>query len=227
MDNGTGRGADQQQKILEISSAMDKYEGYSHPHGVRVAAIADALAEKLGLAEQDRVVLRQAAFVHDIGEMAMNREFIRAQRELDPEERVDMQRHPVIGEQEAAKVGFKRGVQLVIRWHHEWWNGSGYPDAIEREQIPIAARILRLVDTYCAMTDDRPYKKAVSVRTARDHIRRWAGVEFDPKVAKAFLELTDLPELASYKPENPARKAGADTFPDGSADVAGTGGAAE
>lgn len=202
MNNGATRSDDQQQKILEISSAMDKFEGYKHPHGVRVAAIADALAEKLGLAEQDRITLRQAAFVHDIGEMSMNRDFMRVPRELTEEERLDMQRHPVIGEQEAAKVGFKRGVQLVIRWHHEWWNGSGYPDAIEREQIPIAARILRLVDTYCAMTDERPHKPAVSADTARDYIGRWAGIEFDPRVVKAFLELEGIPELASYKWES-------------------------
>lgn len=212
MDNGAVRSSDQQQKVLEISSAMDKHEGYRHPHGVRVAAVADALALKLGLAEQDRMTLRQAAFVHDLGEMVMNRDFLRAPRELTDQERTDMQRHPVIGEQEAAKVGFKRGVQLIIRWHHEWWNGSGYPDALEREQIPIAARILRVVDTYCAMTDDRPYKKAVSVESAREYLTRWAGVEFDPRIVKAMLELEDLAELASYRAE-PRKKQQADSDP--------------
>lgn len=199
MGNGAIRKEDQQQKILEISSAMDKFEGYKHPHGVRVAAIADALAEKFGLAVQDRVTLRQAAFVHDIGEMVMSRDCIRSPRELSEEERLDMQRHPVIGEQEAAKVGFQRGVQLVIRWHHEWWNGCGYPDALEREQIPIAARILRVADTYAAMTDDRPFRTALSAEAARDHLVRWSGIEFDPRVVKQFLTLENLPELASYK----------------------------
>lgn len=202
MENGAIRKEEQQQKILEISSAMDKFEGYKHPHGVRVAAIADALAEKLGLAVQDRVTLRQAAFVHDIGEMVMNRDFIRAPRELNDDERLDMQRHPVIGEQEASKVGFKRGVQLVIRWHHEWWNGTGYPDALEHEQIPIAARILRVADTYASMTDDRPFRKALSAEAARDYLVRWSGIEFDPRVVKQFLTLENLPELASYKWES-------------------------
>ncbi|MDQ3042737.1 MAG: HD domain-containing protein, partial [Acidobacteriota bacterium] len=90
------------------------------------------------LASHDRYSLRQAALVHDVGEMIMNRDYIKAGRKLREDERVDMQRHPIIGEQEAAKRGLSRAVQLLVRWHHEWWNGAGYPDALEREQIPLA-----------------------------------------------------------------------------------------
>ena len=127
-----------------------------------MATLADAVAKKLNLSAQDRLALRHAALVHDLGEVVMNRDYIKSNRVLSDEERIDMQRHPVIGEQESAKRGLSRAVQLLVRWHHEWWNGAGYPDALTREQIPLSARILRLVDTYAAMTDSRPFSGAIS-----------------------------------------------------------------
>ncbi|MBS1793032.1 MAG: HD domain-containing protein [Acidobacteria bacterium] len=184
--------------LAQISASMDEFEGYAHPHGRRVAAIAEALAEKFNFASHDRYALRQAALVHDIGEMVMNREYIHASRLLREDERIDMQRHTVIGEQEAAKRGLSRAVQLLIRWHHEWWNGTGYPDALEHEQIPLAARILRVADTYAAMTDSRPYSVAISAAEARRYLVEWSGIEFDPKVVKAFLTLENMLELESY-----------------------------
>jgi HD-GYP domain-containing protein (c-di-GMP phosphodiesterase class II) len=117
---------------------------------------------------------------------------------LTEEERVDMQRHTVIGEQEAAKNGLGRAVQLLVRWHHEWWNGTGYPDALEREQIPLAARILRVADTYSALTDARPFNTAISEADARRYLTEWAGIEFDPLIVKAFLSLENLEELKSF-----------------------------
>lgn len=185
-------------KLLKIAVATDEFEGYRHPHALRIAALVNALAQKFNLASHDCFALSQAAMVHDIGEALMNREYFRANRLLRTEERVDMQRHPVIGEQEAAKQGLSRAVQLLVRWHHEWWNGTGYPDALEQENIPLAARILRVADTYAALTDDRPYKAAVSKDEARKYLIEWAGIEFDPKVVKAFLTLEGLEELESY-----------------------------
>ena len=99
----------------------------------------------------------------------MNRDYIRANRILTDEERIDLQRHPVIGEQEVAKRGLSRAVQLLVRWHHEWWNGMGYPDALEREQIPLAARILRVADTYCALPIRGPITRP-SLRLKRKDI---------------------------------------------------------
>ncbi len=184
--------------LAQISAAMDEFEGYAHPHGRRVAVIAEAIAEKFNFASHDRSALRQAALVHDLGEMVMNREYIKANRLLRDDERIDMQRHTVIGEQEAAKRGLSRAVQLLVRWHHEWWNGTSYPDALEREQIPLAARILRVADTYAALTDSRPYSVAISASEAKRYLVEWSGIEFDPKVVKAFLSLENLPELESY-----------------------------
>lgn len=178
-----------EEKLLDLSTRIDQFEGYTHSHGLRLAEIADAVSTKLGIPFEDRFVLQQAALVHDIGEMAMNRGYIREDRPLTDVERLDMQRHPVIGEQETAKRGFSRGVQLFVRWHHEWWNGEGYPDRLRGEEIPIGARILRLADAYAALTDDRPRRHARSPEEARRYLAEFAAIEFDPQIVKTFLSL--------------------------------------
>jgi HD-GYP domain-containing protein (c-di-GMP phosphodiesterase class II) len=176
-------------RLVELSSKMDEFEGYSRPHGARIASIAEAVASHFNLASDDLTFLKQAAFLHDIGEMVMGRDYISAFRILTPEERLDVQRHPVIGEQEIAKMGLPRGVQLLVRWHHEWWNGMGYPDGLEGEQIPLAARILRAADCFASLTGSRPFRTAYSVEEARKYIAEWAAIEFDPRVSKVLLEL--------------------------------------
>ena len=177
------------EKLLELSSEMDEFEGYTHAHGLRIATIADAVGKQFNLAAHDRFFMQQAALVHDIGEVVMSREYIKESRVLTPDEVLDLQRHPVIGEQETARRGMSRGVQLLVRWHHEWWNGGGYPDALEGEQIPLAARILRLADSYAALTDNRPRRGAMKDEEAKHYMSEWAGLEFDPKVVKAFLAI--------------------------------------
>lgn len=188
------------EKLLDISSEMDTFEGYTHAHGLRIAAIADAIGKQFNLAAHDRQFMQQAALIHDLGELVMNRDYIKQDRPLSATERMDMQRHPVIGEQEAAKRGFSRGVQLLIRWHHEWWNGSGYPDALEGEQIPLAARILRVADSFAALRDDRPRRKAMSVAEAKVYLNDWTGIEFDPKVVRAFLHSEYIDFLEVERP---------------------------
>lgn len=201
------------QELLKLSETIDRFEGYAHPHAERIAVIADALAIKFNFASHDRFALNQAALVHDIGEFVMKREYIHANRILRDDERIDMQRHTVIGEQQAAKRGLSRAVQLLVRWHHEWWNGAGYPDALETDQIPLAARILRVSDTYAALTDARPYSVPISENEAKRYLVEWSGIEFDPKVVKAFLSLTDIPELRSYAEKEKEEFAGQETNP--------------
>jgi HD-GYP domain-containing protein (c-di-GMP phosphodiesterase class II) len=125
---------------------------------------------------------------------------------LTPEEFLDMQRHPVIGEQETARRGMSRGVQLLVRWHHEWWNGSGYPDALEGEQIPLAARILRVADSYAALTDNRPRRGAMQDDEAKQYMTEWAGLEFDPKVVKAFLSIDSATYLSTKAATEPVEE---------------------
>lgn len=183
---------------LDLAAAADQFEQYPHPHATRIAAIADRIAEAFHMAPQDRKSLRIAARMHDLGEVAMERDYIKRAGSLTDEERVDMQRHPVIGEQEAARASAARDVQLLVRWHHEWWNGSGYPDALRQEEIPLAARILRAADSYAALTDARPFRRALSEADARAQILQLAGIEFDPAVVSVLLAVRDLDEMRSF-----------------------------
>ena len=199
--------------FTRLAAAADEFEGYRHPHAERIAKLADELAQLFGLGRADRASLRLAALGHDLGEAAMRRDYIRRAGPLTEDERLDMMRHPVIGEQEAARAGADRGAQLLVRWHHEWWNGTGYPDALRGPQIPLAARILRVADAYVALTDAPAWRAALSEADARQHLIEWAGLEFDPQVVRAFLTLRDLPELRSYalleRATAPASDAGA------------------
>jgi len=198
--------------FLELGTATDQFERYANPHATRIATLADEMARRLGLAEQDRRSLRTAALLHDLGEAAMERDYIKRAETLSDEERIDLARHPVIGEQEAARAGADRAAQLLVRWHHEWWNGRGYPDALRGEEIPLAARILRVVDAYAALTDARPFRTALTAEEARQHIIEWAGIEFDPRVANLFLSLADMPELESFaRPEESEQSETPDT----------------
>ena len=183
---------------MQLAAAADEFERYENPHAIRIAAIADRIAETFHVAPHDRRSLRTAARMHDLGEVAMERDYIQRAGSLTAEERVDLERHPVIGEQEAARASADRAVQLLVRWHHEWWNGSGYPDALRQNEIPLAARILRLADTYAALTDARPYRPALTAEEARKQIVSSAGIEFDPAVVTAFLSLAEFEELKSF-----------------------------
>jgi len=181
-----------------LGRKTDEFEVFQHAHAERIATLADEIAKLFNLASKDRQSLRGAALLHDLGEATMGRDYIKRPGTLNDEERLDLARHPIIGEQEAAKSGGDRATQLIVRWHHEWWNGGGYPDALRRAEIPLAARILRAADSYAAITDVRPFRPAMSQERARQHMTAWAGIEFDPRVVKALLSLGPLPELESF-----------------------------
>lgn len=183
---------------VQLATAADRFEQYANPHAVRIARIADALAEAFHMAARDRKALRTAAYMHDLGEVAMERDYLERAGSLTEEERIDLARHPVIGEQEAARASADRAVQLLVRWHHEWWNGGGYPDALRQSEIPLAARILRLADSYAALTDARPFRSALTEAEARAQIVERAAIEFDPAVVTAFLALPEIEELKSF-----------------------------
>jgi HD-GYP domain-containing protein (c-di-GMP phosphodiesterase class II) len=192
--------------FLRLAAGADEFEGYRHPHAARVARLAEALATHFRLSRADRTSIVFAALLHDVGEVTMNRDYIKRDGPLNEAERLDLARHPVIGEQEAARSGAERAVQLLVRWHHEWFGGGGYPDALRGEQIPLGARILRVADAYAALTDARPWRPAGTEAEARKHLVLWAGIEFDPAVVRAFLALEGLPELRSHARERAAER---------------------
>jgi HD-GYP domain-containing protein (c-di-GMP phosphodiesterase class II) len=179
--------------FTQLASATDEFEQYKTLHAERIAELAEEIAQHFLLASRDRRSLRAAALLHDLGEAAMERDYIQRAAGLSDEERIDLARHPVIGEQEAARVGADRATTLLVRWHHEWWNGSGYPDGLSGDEIPLAGRILRLADSYASLTAGRPFRAAYSATAARQLIIENAGIEFDPRVVQAFLQL-DLPD---------------------------------
>ena len=195
---------DSRDAFVQLATAADAFERYANPHATRISAIAVEIAVLFHMAKQDRAALQTAALLHDLGESAMERDYIERTGPLTTEERIDLARHPIIGEKEVARAAAGRPVQLLVRWHHEWWNGCGYPDALRREEIPLAARILRVADSYAALTDSRPYRGALSREEATREIVSRAGIEFDPAVVQAFLALGPLPELRSYALFEPA-----------------------
>lgn len=176
-------------KLLEKAAEIDVFTGFTAGHSSRVASLSTAIGAALHLVPDDIDMLKQAAFLRDIGELRMGRDYIRAARILSAEERLDLRRHSVIGEQEAAKLDAGRAVQLVIRWNHEWWNGSGYPDGLVREEIPLKSRILRVADAYGALRSARPFRAAYPEASAKKYLIEWAGIEFDPMIVKVFLSL--------------------------------------
>jgi HD-GYP domain-containing protein (c-di-GMP phosphodiesterase class II) len=193
--------ADTIEVFKSLSARADEFEQYANPHAARIAAIADQLAKSFHLGPRDRFSLRIAALAHDLGEVVMDRDYLRRPGALSEDERIDLARHPILSEREAADAGADRGAQLLVRWHHEWWNGGGYPDALRFEQIPLGARILRVADAYASLTDARPFRKAYSERQAREHLLEWTGLEFDPRVVKSLLALEPFKELKGYAQE--------------------------
>ncbi len=185
----------------DLSTGADEFEGYANPHAGRIAVIADQIGRSFNLGSRDRFSLRIAALAHDLGETVMNRDYIRRAGTLSDDERIDLARHPLLGEREAASAGADRGAQLLVRWHHEWWNGNGYPDGLRFEQIPLGARILRVADAYASLTDARPFRTAFTEGQAREHLLEWTGLEFDPRVVRALLALEPFKELKGYASE--------------------------
>jgi GNAT superfamily N-acetyltransferase len=175
------------ERLRKLSTETDIIEGYKQPHSLRMAALAEAIGQRLGLHSIDLTALKFAALAHDLGERKMRRDYLQRPSALNWEEQLDLWRHPIIGEQEAQELKLPRQSQLLVRWHHEWWNGSGYPDGLAATAIPLGARILRVIDTYCALTSERPYRGAYDAVAAEQTLAEQAGIECDPRVVKALL----------------------------------------
>jgi hypothetical protein len=176
-------------RLLKIAIEIDRVEGYSEPHAIAIAWTAEKIGARMGLHGIDLTALKFAALAHDLGERAMKRNYLLRPSELTWEETLDLWRHPILGEQAASELKLPRQTQLLIRWHHEWWNGGGYPDGLAGEAIPLGARILRAVDSYFALISDRPHRRGFDRSDAEQTIADLAGIEFDPQVAKLLLQV--------------------------------------
>jgi hypothetical protein len=176
-------------RLLKIAIEIDRVEGYSEPHAIAIAWTAEKVGSRMGLHGVDLTALKFAALAHDLGERAMKRDYLLRPRALSWEETLDLWRHPILGEQGAGELKLPRQAQLLIRWHHEWWNGGGYPDGLAGKAIPPGARILRAVDSYFALISDRPHRRRFDRIEAEQIIADLAGIEFDPQVVKLLLQV--------------------------------------
>jgi len=177
------------ERLMKLALETDRVEGYTEPHAVMIARLAETIGRQVGLHGPDLTALKFAALAHDIGERGLKRNYLLQPNALTWEETLDLWRHPILGEQAAAELQLPRQTQLLIRWHHEWWNGQGYPDGLAGAAIPVGARILRAVDSYCALISQRPYRQRYDLAEAEQIIADLAGIEFDPYIAKLLLTL--------------------------------------
>jgi diguanylate cyclase (GGDEF)-like protein len=187
-----GAATDDQAALLRtvhaLALAVDAKDAYTHRHSHRVASYAVALAARLGYAEQRLPRLHTAGVLHDVGKIGVPDAILLKSGQLAAEEVAEMQRHSELG----ADIIAGAGLDDVARWvrHlHERWDGSGYPDAIGGEGIPLESRILAVADAFEAMTSSRVYRSARSAEIALEELNRCAGTQFDPELAQAFIAL--------------------------------------
>jgi len=172
-------------ELLELMvKAIEARDPYTSGHSVRVAEYARSVAREVGLTPKHVDDIATAALLHDVGKIYEDfAPLLRKQGRLTPEERMVMQAHPVRSAELAGTIAEFRGrVQSDIRNHHENYDGTGYPDGLAGEGIPIGARIIMIADTIDAMTTDRPYRKALTLQKALEELSKYAGHQFDPNL---------------------------------------------
>ena len=178
-------------------AAIDAKDPYTRGHSERVAELARTLARHLGLTEARAQRIWIAALVHDVGKLGIDDRILQKGGLLTEAEFARMREHPVIGAEILSPIEPLRDTLPVVRWHHECWNGRGYPDGLRGEQIPLEARIVAVADTFDAITTHRPYQQAYSLAFAAETMERLAGSRFDAKVVSAFLSAHARGEIAA------------------------------
>jgi len=178
--------------FLEVlAETIESQDRYMRGHARRVAFYAGLLAERVCLSAKEQEQVRLAAFLHDLGKIGVPTDLLMRPGALDPAERLTVERHPEIGARLVEPLGIASGIAGAIRHHHEWWDGSGYPDGLHGDEIPLAARIVHVADAFDAMTCDRPYRRALSRDLVARELHHFAAVQFDPALAKEFLALVE------------------------------------
>jgi len=169
-----------------VAQAIDLKDAYTGKHARDASAIAVRLARCLRLPEPDVRKIRIAAILHDIGKVGVSGRIIRKPSTLDPAEMDAMRQHPVIGAEIMQPVELLADAAEIVRHHHEHYNGTGYPDGLEGDLIPVGSRIVLVADAFNAITTDRPYRKARSKSEAMRVLKENSGKQFDPKVVAAL-----------------------------------------
>jgi len=175
--------------IMALALAVEAKDPYSAGHSKRVGYYSRKIGEVMGLDEESLRVLNDAGVLHDIGKIGVKDEILLKPRPLTPDEEKVMQQHSVIGEAIVKPVRSLQKVVALVRHHHERFDGTGYPSNLKGEEIPLGARILSVADTYDSMVTDRPYRKRLTIEDAKAELKKCAGVQHDPAVVEAFLQV--------------------------------------
>ena len=171
---------------VALLAALGARDHYMAGHSAAVAIYARDIANGLGLSEADQQLAHVSGLVHDIGMIGIPSAILGKPGPLTPEERGRIQEHPVIGERILASVEDCAEVARIVRHHHEWTDGAGYPDGIVADEIPLVSRIVSVAEEYNSMTSDRPYRDAVPSRVARMRLAQGTEGQFDAAVVAAF-----------------------------------------
>ena len=175
--------------IEALAMAIEAKDQETHEHLFRVRNYVTEVGKELALSKLEMSALHTAAFLHDIGKLAVPEHIINKPGKLTLQEFETMKIHPVVGADILDRVRFPYPVVPIVRSHHEWWDGQGYPDGLKGEEIPIGARILTVVDCFDALTSDRPYRKGKPIGDAMAIVRSLAGTQFDPTIVTIFERL--------------------------------------
>jgi HD-GYP domain-containing protein (c-di-GMP phosphodiesterase class II) len=173
--------------IRAFAAAVDAKDPYTRGHSERVAAYSRTIAKTLGQSEEFQYRIWIAGVLHDVGKIGIEDRILKKGGVLTADEYEQMKLHPQIGEEILKPLEPLKEMLPAIRWHHEAWNGRGYPDGLKGEQIPLIARIVAVADTFDAITTNRPYQKAYGHTYAVETITKLTGARFDAKVVTAFL----------------------------------------
>ena len=177
--------------VRALSNAVEARDAYTGKHAERVAAYGIEIARAMGLPRPDAPEMEFGFLLHDIGKVAVPDAILYKPGALTAEERALMARHPAVGAEIIGHIEFLADAAAVVRSHHERWDGSGYPDGLSGEQIPVAARVFAVADVLDALTTDRPYRPRFPLGEARTMICRESGTHFDPAVIEAFNRIED------------------------------------
>jgi response regulator RpfG family c-di-GMP phosphodiesterase len=175
--------------IRALAFAIEAKDPYTRGHSERVGNYAANLAKRMGLPEEQALVIGNAAILHDIGKVEIARSIIQKPARLTEIEYADMKSHPAIGEIMIEGIAFLKEAKPLIRHHHERWDGRGYPDGLQGEEIPLGSRIIAIADTYDALTTQRPYRNDTSKERAILKLREEKGKHLDPELVEGFIEM--------------------------------------
>ncbi|MCC7201555.1 MAG: diguanylate cyclase [Nitrospirae bacterium] len=177
--------------VSTLSSALDARDHYTNGHSERAIDYAREIAREINMPQSGREELVYLCLLHDIGKIGIPDHILNKPGKLTPEEFEIMKRHAEIGERIISPLDRLKMLKPLIRHHQEFYDGTGYPDGLKGEAIPLACRILAVVDTFDAMTTDRPYRKALSVETSIKELQRCSGSQFDPGIVEVFIRIID------------------------------------